>query len=156
MKKMILRIGILSLDIQGVKEKLCFLIIHCNPFLAYIWLQEISKALNAMRAHSHSYWLAYFCTTKSSPVLARERWQNNENSWEKKHILYICNLFVQTYKLQCFIFLSQTIDISNNSWWDKDYGTPRMYIFCKSPSSISYIEPTILLRHKTSKLPDGY
>ena len=26
--------------------------------------------------YSHSYWLGIFCTTNSSPVLERERWQN--------------------------------------------------------------------------------
>ena len=113
MKKMILRIGILSLDIQGVKEKLCFLIIHCNPFLAYIWLQEISKALNAMRAHSRLTRL--ICVQPKAAQCLRGRDGKIMKILGKKHILYICNLFVHTYKLQCFIFLSQTIDISNNS-----------------------------------------
>ena len=49
-------------------------------------LQEIFKALNTMRLHSYSHWLAMLanlCTTNCSPVLARERWQNIENSWTK-------------------------------------------------------------------------
>ena len=33
--------------------------------------------------YSHSYWLAIFFPTNSSPVLARERSQNIENSWKK-------------------------------------------------------------------------
>ena len=48
-------------------------------------LKEIFKTLNAMLVYSHSYWLAdseNFCTT-NNPVLARERWQNNENSLNK-------------------------------------------------------------------------
>ena len=44
--------------------------------------------------YSHSYWLAIFCTTNSSPVLARERSQNIENSWKKtifnEHPVCIC------------------------------------------------------------------
>ena len=52
-------------------------------------LKETFKALNAMRVNSHSYWLANlvnFCTTNSSSVLARERWQTFENSWKKHNI----------------------------------------------------------------------
>ena len=42
-----------------------FFTIHCNP--------------------SHiPYWLVIFCTTNSSRVLARERWQTVENSWKEK------------------------------------------------------------------------
>ena len=36
--------------------------------------------------YSHSYWPVIFCTTNSSRVLARERWQTFENSWGKKSI----------------------------------------------------------------------
>ena len=61
-------------------KKLCFFINHCNPSFAYISLKEIYKALKAMRVYSHSYWLVIFCTTNSSRVLARERWQTFENS----------------------------------------------------------------------------
>ena len=41
--------------------------------------------------YSHSYWLTFFCTTNSSPVLARERSQNIVNSWKKylKNTLYL-------------------------------------------------------------------
>ena len=73
--------------LQGVQEKLCFWIINCNPSLTYILLQVIFTYLNAMWVYSHSCWLANlanFCTNKSSPVLARERWQNNDNSWQEK------------------------------------------------------------------------
>ena len=34
-----------------------------------------------------SYWLVIFCTTNSSRVLARERWQTFENSWKKTQYL---------------------------------------------------------------------
>ena len=68
-------------DIQGVQEKMCFFIIHCNPILAYIAVRD--KALNAMQVYSHSYWLVIFCTANSSRVLTRERWQTFENSWKK-------------------------------------------------------------------------
>ena len=40
--------------IQGVQEKLCFFLIHCNPSLAYIAVRETFKALNGLRAYSHS------------------------------------------------------------------------------------------------------
>ena len=49
------------------------------------------------------YWLVIFCTTNSSRVLARERWQTFENSWEKT--LYLKNtLYLFTYRKN-FIFL---------------------------------------------------
>ena len=40
-----------------------------------------------MQVYSHSYWLVFFCTTNSSRVLARERWQTFENSWKKTQYL---------------------------------------------------------------------
>ena len=46
-----------------------------------------SKLSNAIRVYSHSYWLEIFCTTNSSRVLARERWQIFENSWKKTQYL---------------------------------------------------------------------
>ena len=46
-----------------------------------------SKLSNAIRVYSHSYWLVIFCTTNSSRVLARERWQIFENSWKKTQYL---------------------------------------------------------------------
>ena len=64
----------------GCSGKMCFFTIHCNPSFAYIAVRE---ALNAMRMYSHSYWLVIFCTSNSSRVLARERWQTFENSWKK-------------------------------------------------------------------------
>ena len=57
-------------------------------------LQETFKALNAVRVYSHSYWLVISCTTNSSRVLARERWQTFENSWKKNTIFNehpVCN-----------------------------------------------------------------
>ena len=31
-------------DIQGVQEKLCFFIIHCNPSLAYITVRDLQSS----------------------------------------------------------------------------------------------------------------
>merc|ERR1711911_323192 len=44
----VLRSGEMAM-LQGVQEKLCFFIFHCNPSLAYTSLQKILNALNAMR-----------------------------------------------------------------------------------------------------------
>ena len=43
-------------------------------------LQETFKPSNAKRVCSHFYWPIIFCTTNSSRVPARERWQTFENS----------------------------------------------------------------------------
>ena len=42
---------------------------------------------NKIWMYSHSYWLAIFCTTNSSPVQAEERSQNIENSWKKQYLM---------------------------------------------------------------------
>ena len=55
------------------------------PSPTFLW--ETLKALNAMRVYSHSYWLVIFCTTNSSRVLERERWQTFENSLNNNTIL---------------------------------------------------------------------
>ena len=55
--------------IQGVQEKLGFF--HSNPSLAYISVRELQSSRRNMRVYSLSYWLAIFCTTNSSPVLAK-------------------------------------------------------------------------------------
>ena len=72
--------------LQGVQEKLCFFAVHCNPSLAYIiavrYLQSTHRS-----ASVQSLLLAGLCTTNSSRVLARERWQSFENSWEKTQYL---------------------------------------------------------------------
>ena len=47
-----------------------------------------------MRVYSLSYWLVIFCTTNSSRVLARERWQIFENSWKKTQYLMNTLYFV--------------------------------------------------------------
>ena len=73
-------------DIKGVQEKLWFFTIHFNPSLTYIAVRDLQGSLNAMRVYSRSYWLVLFCTTNSSQVLARERWQTFENSWKKHNI----------------------------------------------------------------------
>ena len=53
---------------HSVQEKLWFFfIIHCNPYLTYISLQEIFKALNAMPVYSHSYWVANFLYNQLQP-----------------------------------------------------------------------------------------
>ena len=48
-----------------------------------------------MRVYSPSYWLVIFCTTNSSRVLARERWQTFENSW--KLTQYLMNILYNTF-----------------------------------------------------------
>ena len=63
-------------QLQGVQKKLCFFTIQCNPSLAYNVVKDLQR--NASRSH----WLVIFCTTNSSRVLARERWQTFENSWK--------------------------------------------------------------------------
>ena len=49
-----------------------------------------------MRVYSHSYWQVIFCTTNSSRVLARERWQTFEQSW-KKNTIFIYLLIKHRY-----------------------------------------------------------
>ena len=66
-----------------------------------------------MRMYSHSYWLANFCTTNSSSVLARERWQNNENSREKTQ------------------FFLNTITIERlRTWIENKVNKPTIYCSC--------------------------
>ena len=60
------------------------------------------KALNAMQVYSHSYWLVIFCTTNSSRVLARERWQTYENSWKKTQ--YLMNTLYHLSEILKFAF----------------------------------------------------
>ena len=64
--------------IQGVQEKLCFFTIHRNPSLVCIAVRDLKSLQSLLLAGN-------FCTTNSSRVLARERWQTFENSWGKKH-----------------------------------------------------------------------
>ena len=73
--------------IQGVQERLCFFTFHCNPSLAYIAVKDLQSSQR--NANVQSLLLAFFCTTNSSRVLARERWQTFENSWKK--IQYLMN-----------------------------------------------------------------
>ena len=60
-----------------------------------------------MRVYSHSYWLVIFCTTNSSRVLARERWQIFENSWKKTQY-FMNNLYKSLYSS---IYLSTYVSI---------------------------------------------
>ena len=53
-------------------------------------LLETFKALNAMRAKSHSYWLVIFCTTNSSRVLANFREFLEKKTQYLMNTLYIC------------------------------------------------------------------
>ena len=69
-------------------------------------LKETCKALNAMRVYNHSFWLVIVCTTNSSRVLARERWQSFENSWKKYNIQWIpcMSLLLMTmFRSRCFV-----------------------------------------------------
>ena len=69
--------------LQGVQENHVFSQFSATP-PSPTSLLETFKALNAMRVYSHYYWLVFFCTTNSSRVMARERWQTLEN-FRKKH-----------------------------------------------------------------------
>ena len=72
-----------QIHIQGVQEKLCFFTIPCNPSLAVRDLQSSQR-----NASVQSLLLAgnFFCSTNSSLLLARERWQTFENSLKKNSI----------------------------------------------------------------------
>ena len=50
-----------------------------------------------VRVYSHSYWLAISWTTNNSPLLARERLQSFENSWQKTQ--YLMNTLYNTVHL---------------------------------------------------------
>ena len=52
-----------------------------------------------MLVYSHSYWLVIFCTTHSSRVLARERWQTFQNFWKKTQ--YLINTLYPGSHLYC-------------------------------------------------------
>ena len=66
------------------------------------------------RVYSHSYWLTTFCTTNSSPVLAKQRSQNIEHSW--KITQYLMDIL---YK--------------NTLSWNKYYYSIQLYIFGIQP-----------------------
>ena len=68
-------------EYTGCSGKIVFFTIHCSPSLAYIVVRVLQSSQRKASVYSHSYWLAIFCTTNSSRVLARERWQTFENSW---------------------------------------------------------------------------
>ena len=66
------------LKIQGVRQKLCFLSTATHPLPKYRG-EKFSKLSTQVEYTVTSIgWLIW-------PIseLARERWQNNENSWEK-------------------------------------------------------------------------
>ena len=48
-----------------------------------LWQTNVNAAWGQ---HMHSYWLEIFCTTNSSRVLARKKWQTLDNSWKKNTI----------------------------------------------------------------------
>ena len=83
--------------ILGGHEKCCFFHNSLQPLPRL----HRFKALNTMKVYSHSYWLVIFCTTNSSRVLVRERWQTFENSWKKTqylmNTLYDISLFMPKY-----------------------------------------------------------
>ena len=56
-----------------------FFLNRCNHITN---LQSLTNTFEVMRVYSHSYWLALFCTTNNSPVLAREKSQNTGNLWK--------------------------------------------------------------------------
>merc|ERR1711911_407917 len=74
---------------QGVQENLCFFTIHCNPSLAYIAGRHLQRSQhNASVPSVQPLLLAgNFCTTNSSRVLARERWQTFKNSLKTQFLM---------------------------------------------------------------------
>ena len=60
------------------KNCVCSQFTATPPSPASLCCKRFSKLSNAMRVYSHSYWLVISCTTNSSRVLARERWQTFE------------------------------------------------------------------------------
>ena len=70
----------------GRSRKIVFLIIHCNPSLAYVGaVRDLQGSMRKASAKAVTPgW--YFCTTNNSLVLVRERWQTFKNSWKKHHI----------------------------------------------------------------------
>ena len=67
------------------RKKLCFFHNSLQPLPRLHCCKRPSKL--AMRVYSHSYCLVIFCTTNSSRVLARDRWQTFANSWKKTQYL---------------------------------------------------------------------
>ena len=59
-------IGSISLNIQGVQEKLCFFTIHCNPSLAYIAVRDLQSSQRNASVQSLLLADIFFCTTNSS------------------------------------------------------------------------------------------
>ena len=63
---------------------LYFFIIPYNSSFAHIAAWDLSSQRNAsVKSLLMAHHLANFCTTNRSPVLSRESWQINENSWKK-------------------------------------------------------------------------
>ena len=105
-----------------------------------------------MRVYSHSYWLVIFCTTNSSRVLARERWQTFENSLGKKHniwwtplslYIYVCilSLTLSSYLIYICLF----IPLAHKYMLTVPFLSPSLYL------SISFFL-SISLRHTHTHL----
>ena len=87
--------------IQGVQEKLCFFTIHCNPSLAYSGVRDLQSS--QLNASVQSLLLAgNFCTTNSSRVLAWERWQTFDNSWQKNTIFNEHSVYIEILKMNIY------------------------------------------------------
>ena len=71
---------------QDVQEKLCFSLIHCAPFLCMLCAWEDNSC---SQQDIYVYTLSS-CLAISSPVLARERWNNVENVG-KHHFILVPN-----------------------------------------------------------------
>ena len=92
--------------IQGVQEKLCFFITHCDP----------RDFQSPQRNASVQSLLEFFCTTNSSRLLARERWKTFENSWKKQtisneHPVSICLSIYHLFHFYCRLNLCMYINI---------------------------------------------
>ena len=93
--------SILQSYVQGDNYKLCFFLIHCNVQTLnveykLIFTRNLSVQLLLLAGHFLNM------TTSSPAVVARERWQNFENSWKNVYV-HIKDLSILQYDV---IFLS--------------------------------------------------
>ena len=67
-------------ECTGCAGKIVFVHNSLQPLPRLHRCKRPSKLSTQYRGYSHSHWLIIFCTTNSSRLLARERWQTFENS----------------------------------------------------------------------------
>ena len=85
-------------------------------------LLETFKVLSAMRVYSHSHWLVAFCTTKSSRVLARERWKKHNIQWTPCiFFTLVSNAISKGYKKYVLITTPPLYDVINSILFEEMY-----------------------------------